>query len=109
MNYLAKLKRNKFLFNDLKSKSLESEKEICGFVLNGKFVQRTNMHPDPVNHFLISPKECIWGEDVVVFHSHPSHVEEKGFSEWDLENQKFFYMDMLLYSVNEDEFYFKEK
>lgn len=51
MNYLPKLKSNKFLFNSLKRKSLESEKEICGFVLDGKFVQKKNMHPDPVITF----------------------------------------------------------
>ena len=66
-----------------------------------------NVHPNPKNFFLISPKQTIYSEDCIVFHSHPKHVKEKGFSEWDLENQKYFYMPMLLYSVNNDEFYYK--
>ena len=109
MNYLAKIKNNKVLLSVLKEKSLKSKKEICGFIYREKFIEKENIHPDPVNYFLISPKECIWQDDCVLFHSHPAHIKGAGFSEWDLENQYFFNMDMVLYSVNNDEFYYKEK
>jgi len=109
MNYLIKIKNDKVLLNVLKEKALNSDKEICGFICDGKFIEKENIHPDPVNYFLISPKECIWEDGVVLFHSHPVHIERAGFSEWDLENQYFFNMDMVLYSVNNDEFYYKEK
>jgi hypothetical protein len=65
------------------------------------------MHPDPFNYFLISPKECLFDDDVILFHSHPAHCDLIGFSEWDLKNQEFFYLKMLVYSVNNNEFYYK--
>ena len=109
MSCLIKIKHNFDLLKVLKRLSLESEKEICGFIYDEKFIEKENIHPDPFNYFLISPKECIWKNGSVLFHSHPRHIETAGFSEWDLENQCFFDMDMVLYSVNNDEFYYKEK
>ena len=109
MIYPNKLKNKNILFELLRSKSRNTNEEVCGFILNGEFIERKNIHPNPIDYFLISPKDCIWDENVILFHSHPDHVKEKNFSSWDLENQYFFNMDMLLYSVNNDEFYFKEK
>ena len=96
----------------LKQKSIDSNKEICGFLIKkdsiyDQFIECNNVHPDPINYFLISPKECIFDDDVILFHSHPAHCDLIGFSEWDLKNQEYFYLKMLVYSVNNDEFYYK--
>lgn len=98
----------KELLNSLKLKSVGSKAEICGFIVNGNFFEKRNHHPDKENFFLISPKDCLWGDSVVLFHSHPKHIKEKNFSSWDLTNQYYFNLDMLLYSVNNDEFYFNK-
>jgi len=100
---------HKDLIHELKKKSIASEKEICGFIVeNQKFIECENIHPDPYHYFLISPNHYIWGDDVILFHSHPKICEEKGFSKWDLENQFYFQLKMLLYSVKYDEFYFSD-
>lgn len=92
----------------LREKSIDSDKEICGFIVDGeKFIECKNIHPDPYHYFLISPNHYIWGNNVILFHSHPKTCEDEGFSEWDLENQFYFQLKMLLYSVNYDEFYFR--
>ena len=98
------------LLNDLKSKSIASNEEICGFIIKKSekydtFIECRNYHPDPANFFLISPKEYVSDINAVVFHSHPINAQIDGFSDWDLENQKYFALDMLLYSVNKDKFY----
>lgn len=102
---------DKNLLDELKNLSISSDEEICGFLIkidnNYCFKQVKNMHPNAKSFFLISPKDVIYNDDCIVFHSHPNHVKNKGFSDWDLENQKYFYMPMLLYSVNNDEFYYK--
>lgn len=108
INYQLK---DDFLFM-LKKKCQSSNKEICGFIklsnnFYSDFVECENLHPDPFNYFLISPKQYIENQNSILFHSHPDHCENKGFSDWDLENQKYFALDMLLYSVKDDEFYFK--
>ena len=108
-NYLTDIKNNENLKVFLKTLSIDSDCEICGFIRGGRFMQKTNIHPDPKNFFLIDPKECIWENDVVLFHSHPEHVEIKGFSQWDLKNQECFDLDMVVYSVKNNEFYYKEK
>ena len=72
-----------------------------------EFIECDNLHPDPINYFLISPKDCIFDDDVILFHSHPAHCDLIGFSEWDLKNQQYFYLKMLVYSVNNNEFYYK--
>ena len=96
------------LMAELKMKSVRSEKEICGFILESNdFVEVKNVHPDPKNYFLISPADYIWEKGAILFHSHPSHIDTYGFSKWDLENQFYFQKKMLLYSVKYDEFYFK--
>lgn len=102
----------KELIELLKYKSKNTNEEICGFLIkkNGvydTFIECKNLHPDPINYFLISPKEYIFDDGVILFHSHPNHSDLKGFSDWDLENQKYFYLDMLVYSVNNDSFYYK--
>ncbi len=102
----------KELLEILKQKSINSNTEICGFLIKkntiyDEFIQCVNMHPDPVNYFLISPKECIFDDDVVLFHSHPAHSNLIGFSDWDLKNQQYFYLKMIVYSVNNNEFYYK--
>lgn len=109
IDYLAEIKNNKSLLLELKKYSCSSDKEVCGFIVDCKFIAKKNVHPDPLNFFLIDPRDYIWGENVVVFHSHPEHVKKVNFSDWDLENQKFFNMDMVLYSVYNNEFYYKEK
>ncbi len=102
----------KELLEILKQKSINSNTEICGFLIKkntiyDEFIECVNMHPDPVNYFLISPKECIFDDDVVLFHSHPAHSNLIGFSDWDLKNQQYFYLKMIVYSVNNNEFYYK--
>lgn len=98
----------KYILDLLEKESIKSSEEICGFIIDGeKFVMCKNMHPDPKNFFLIDPKDCIWEENVVLFHSHPKHAKEEGFSSWDLENQAYSGFPMLLYSVNNKKFYFK--
>lgn len=100
---------HKDLLEKLKKISINSEKEICGFIVdNKKFLQCENIHPDAENYFLISPSACVWGDDVILFHSHPRKCAENGFSDWDLENQFYFQLKMLLYSVNNDRFYFRD-
>ena len=94
----------------LKEKSCNSVEEICGFLIKTSdkfdfFIECQNLHPDSSNYFLISPKEYIWDKECILFHSHPKHAILDGFSDWDLENQKYFALDMLLYSVNKDKFY----
>jgi len=42
-----------------------------------------------------------------LFHSHPAHSNLIGFSDWDLKNQQYFYLKMIVYSVNNNEFYYK--
>ena len=96
------------LLKELREKSVNSEFEICGFVFNGWFLEKSNVHPDKKNFFVISSKDCIWDKSAVLFHSHPKHIHRKGFSEWDIENQYYFNLDTLLYSVNNDEFYFRK-
>ena len=96
----------------LKQKSINSEKEICGFLIKqndvyDEFIECDNLHPDPINYFLISPKDCLFDDAVILFHSHPAHCDLIGFSEWDLKNQQYFYLKMLVYSVNNNEFYYK--
>ena len=103
---IKKIKNNKKLLLELKEKSVGSSKEICGYLKNEIFYERKNSHPYPEKYFLIDPSSCMWGEDVVLFHSHPDKNELIGFSDWDMENQKFFCLDMVLYSVNNDEFYY---
>jgi proteasome lid subunit RPN8/RPN11 len=95
------------LLSELKDLSIASDIEIVGFIdKNNQFHQKKNIHPDAKDYFLINPKEYGDLTDLVLFHSHPKHIDLKGFSEWDLENQKWFCLPMLLYSVNQDEFYF---
>jgi proteasome lid subunit RPN8/RPN11 len=99
------------LLQFLKKKCIESDIEICGFIKKKNntyswFIESKNLHPDPANFFLISPREYIDNEESILFHSHPGHCKTKGFSEWDLENQKYFALTMLLYSVNDDKFYY---
>jgi len=98
----------KNLLSDLEEKSKNSSEEICGFVIDNEFMQVKNSHPDPQNYFLISPKECVWQKDAILFHSHPIHANTKGFSNWDIENQKCSQFKMLLYSVKYNEFYYRE-
>lgn len=98
----------KSLLEKLKKKSINSSDEVCGFISKGVFWEKQNIHPDKKNFFLISPEDCCWGDGVILFHSHPKHVHAKGFSKWDIDNQYYFDLDMLLYSVNNDEFYFKK-
>jgi len=105
---IDEIKNNKDLLSYLKKCSSSSEEEICGFIKDMVFYKVKNSHPDPRNFFLIDPLECIWGNDIVLFHSHPNHIELEGFSDWDLENQKFFSLDMVLYSVNNDKFYYNK-
>lgn len=106
MNINCQIPKN--LLDKLKNISINSDKEVCGFIINNeKFLQRNNIHPDPQNYFLISPDSCVWGHDVILFHSHPKSCADNGFSSWDLENQFYFQLKMLLYSVNNDRFYFK--
>lgn len=93
--------------NQLIELSESSEEEICGYICEEVFFKKKNVHPEPRNHFLIHPLDCVWDKKAILFHSHPDHIKRKGFSEWDLENQTYFEMDMLLYSVNNKEFYFK--
>lgn len=97
----------------LKNLSVSSSEEICGFITKdgdsySNYISCCNVHPDKKNFFLINPLEYILDKDVILFHSHPSHSPLDGFSEWDIENQKYFCLDMLLYSVNKDKFYFKK-
>lgn len=97
----------------LKNLSVSSEEEICGFLIKddhlySKYIPCINVHPDKKNFFLINPSEYILDRDVMLFHSHPIHSVLDGFSEWDTENQKYFCLDMLLYSVNKDKFYFQK-
>jgi hypothetical protein len=104
---------DKNILDYLKKISIESDIEICGFIksndgLYNEFEKQENMHPDPKNYFIISPRSMIKNEDSILFHSHPPHALEKGFSDWDLENQEYYYLDMLVYSVNNDEFYYKK-
>jgi len=102
----------KELLELLRNKSKDSQNEICGFLkkhagIYDSFLECKNIHPDPRNYFLISPKESIFEEDIILFHSHPQHIGLIGFSEWDLENQNYFSLNMLVYSVNNDSFYYK--
>ena len=102
----------KELLEILKQKSVNSTTEICGFLIKknnvyDEFIECINVHPDPVNYFLISPKECLFDDAVVLFHSHPAHSNLIGFSDWDLKNQQYFYLKMIVYSVNNNEFYYK--
>jgi len=100
---------NEKLLNELKDLSKSSDEEICGFIVDkNKFINVNNIHPDPKNYFLISPSDYIWGDEIILFHSHPKQIEVNGFSKWDLENQFYFNLKMLLYSVKYDRFYFKE-
>jgi proteasome lid subunit RPN8/RPN11 len=100
---------NKKILEELTQKSKISKKEICGFVVdNKKFIEVENVHPIANKFFLIDPKNYIWGDDVILFHSHVDEESENGFSTWDLENQFYFQLKMLLYSVKYDRFYFKD-
>jgi len=101
---------HKDILEHLREISRNSENEVCGFVIeNGnKFIQCENIHPEPKNYFLISPKDYIWERDTILFHSHPAHGDVIGFSDWDVQNQFYFQLKMLLYSVKYDEFYFKD-
>jgi len=99
---------SKKLLDFLKDKCKNTDFEICGFIVGDDFIESENIHPDPKNYFLIDPRKCIWGEDVILFHSHPKHIETEGFSKWDLENQLLFDLKMLLYSVKYNRFYFKK-
>ena len=93
----------------LKNLSEKSKKEVCGYISSsGVFYEKENVHPDPENFFLIDPKECMWEDDIIIFHSHPDKITHEGFSEWDIENQFYFQLDMLLYSVNNKKFYYKK-
>lgn len=99
----------------LKTICKNTQNEICGFLIknsnNNKydFIQRQNIHPDPLHHFLIDPKQCFFDKDVIVFHSHGIQSElAEGFSEDDLENQRYFNMPMLLYCVYIDRFFYKD-
>jgi len=97
----------------LKKISISSEEEVCGFLIKkqdlySEYISCNNVHPDKRNFFLINPSEYILDKEIAIFHSHPSHSMLDGFSEWDIENQKYFCLDMLLYSVNKDKFYFKK-
>lgn len=97
----------------LKEKSSNSENEICGFIIKTSnlfdtFIECANLHPDPKNYFLISPKDYILDKECILFHSHPSNARIDGFSDWDIENQKYFLLDMLLYSVNHNKFYYRQ-
>lgn len=100
------------LLKKLKIISINSYEEVCGFLIKKNdgyiFKQCENMHPDPKNYFLISPKEYDFSDGTIVFHSHPKNTNDKGFSDWDLENQFYFSLPMLLYSVNNDRFYYKD-
>lgn len=103
----------KNLLKKLKQISIISDDEICGFLIKEKnmyvdYIPCANLHPDKKNFFLINPSSYVFNEEIGLFHSHPKHCLLNGFSEWDLENQKYFCLDMLLYSVNNDKFYFQK-
>lgn len=101
---------NQKILSELKLLSINSDREICGFIIKNdsgySYKSCVNIHPDPINYFLIDPKECVF-KNSILFHSHTINSNIDGFSEWDLENQKYFYLPMLLYSVNKDKFYYK--
>ncbi len=97
----------KDLLNNLVELSKNSNVEICGFIKNNIFVKCDNLHPDPFNYFTISHKEYLKNIDSILFHSHPYKYNDKGFSDWDLENQKYHCLNMLLYSVNLNRFFYK--
>jgi proteasome lid subunit RPN8/RPN11 len=100
---------HKNLLDELKKISIDSDEEICGFVVGGNtFIKCENIHPNPKDYFLISPNEYIWEDDIMLFHSHPKHIDINGFSDWDIENQFYFQLKMLLYSVKHNEFYFRD-
>ena len=98
------------LLDELRELSKASKIEVCGFIIykNNDCYYKSckNLHPDGSNFFVIDPKECVF-ENSILFHSHPQHVDLDGFSDWDLENQRYFCLPMLLYSVNRDVFYYK--
>lgn len=100
------------LLDELKNYS-ESENEVCGFIVKTdenayKYINCQNLHPQKDKYFLISPLDYLLYKDGVLFHSHPAHSDTEGFSEWDIENQNYHCLDMLLYSVKHNKFYFKE-
>ncbi len=95
------------LLSYLKNISIASDIEIVGFIdKNNQFEQKPNIHPDSSNYFLINPKEYDNLDNITLFHSHPNHIELDGFSEWDLENQKWSCLPMLLYSVKHGKFHY---
>lgn len=95
------------LLLELKNLSIASELEIVGFIKDNIFQQVNNIHPDSKNYFLINSKDIKdLNSGYILFHSHPIHIELDGFSEWDLENQKYSCIPMLLYSVKADKFYY---
>lgn len=103
---------NQNLLEYLKKISIESQDEICGYIKknNGSydiFQKHDNMHPDSKNYFIIDPKSIKDNEDSILFHSHPAQITNDGFSDWDLENQQYYCLDMLVYGVNSNKFYYK--
>lgn len=91
----------------------QSNDEICGFIIKNEdnsyeYINCENLHPEKDKYFLISPKNYLLYNSGILFHSHPIHSDTEGFSEWDIENQNYHCLDMLLYSVKHNKFYYKE-
>lgn len=75
--------------------------EACGLVVSGSYVQCTNVHPDPENHFTIDPRDYAaaseQGEIEAIFHSHVDFTDE--FSPHDIKSCKGSNLPWVLYSV----------
>jgi proteasome lid subunit RPN8/RPN11 len=103
INFLPKI-----LLEQLEILCKSSDIEICGFINNDKFIECKNLHPDPYHYFLISHEDYLKNIDSILFHSHPHNCDDEGFSAWDIENQQFHCLDMLLYSVNLNRFFYRK-
>lgn len=88
----------------LAAESERSAAEIVAFLFDDDSIEYVeNIHPDPTNYFLISPERAPTC-DYILFHS---HVKKGGFSDWDLQNQRYHDKSMLLYDKIDKKFYYR--
>jgi len=102
---------NQFLKDEIIQYCLVNpQEESCGFIVKTNdekiiFLPCTNMHPDKINNFLISPKDYLQaklnGQILFLFHS---HLNNDSFSEADIFYSKYHNLNMIIYNVKSGSF-----
>lgn len=91
--------------NKIKNHALEDlDKEVCGLIIKDNVIPCVNLSPNPEVHFVINPILLIGNNVDFIYHSHVKGTSEP--SKTDIMFQKQIRIPFVIYSIEEDDFYF---